>query len=189
MCIRDRVEALKREIGYTAARYVNSGDTVIVDAGATTGYMAQALRGRHGIRVITNSLAVLAILDGELGIDLVSTGGVVNHASHSLIGSAAEATYSDLRADTAFIGGAGISVDFGVSNSSITEAAIKQAMLKAARKVIVLADHTKIGLESLVKIAPISSIDTIITDAGLSAHDRAAFTQGGVDVIIAEEHP
>ncbi len=185
----EEVEALKREIGYTAARYVNPGDTVIVDAGATTGYMAQALRGRHGIRVITSSLTVLATLDGELGIDLVSTGGVVNHASHSLIGSAAEATYGELRADTAFIGGAGISVDFGVSNSSITEAAIKQAMLKAARKVIVLADHTKIGLESLVKIAPISSIDTIITDAGLSAHDRAAFTQGGVDVIIAEEHP
>ena len=185
----EEVDALKREIGYTASRYVNPGDTIIIDAGITTAYLAQALRGRQGIRVITNSLPVLATLDGETGIDLVSTGGVVNHASHSLIGSAAEATYGELRADTAFIGGAGISIDFGVSNSSITEAAIKQALLKAARKVIVLADHTKIGVESLVKIAPLSSIDTLITDAGLSAHDRAAFTQGGVDVIIADEHP
>ncbi len=186
--LSEETDTLKRAIGYTAAQYVTPGDTVIIDAGITTAYMAQALRGRQGIRVITNSLAVLAALDGETGIDLVSTGGVVNHASHSLIGSAAEATYTDLRADTAFIGGAGISIGFGVSNSSITEAAIKQAMLKAARKVIVLADHTKIGLESLIKIAPLSSIDAIITDSGLSAHDRAAFTQGGVDIIIAEDH-
>ena len=181
------IDAIKRAIGYAAARYVSNGDTIFMDAGNTTGYMAKALRGRQGIGVITNSLTVLAALDGERGIDLVSTGGMVRHESHSLVGPNAEATCRELRADKAFIGGAGVSIDFGLSNSNIAEAAIKQTMIKTARQVFVLADHTKIGVESLVKIAPLHSITTLITDAGLSAHDRTAFTQGGVDVIIAEE--
>ena len=59
-------------------------------------------------------------------------------------------------------------------------------MIRAARQVLLLADHTKIGVESLVNIAPLHSIHTLITDAAISAHDRLAFTQGGVDVVIAE---
>lgn len=183
------IDAMKHAIGLAAARYVAEGDTIFLDSGRTTGYMADALRGRQGIRVITNSLTVLAALDGERGIDLVATGGVVRHESHALVGSAAEATCRELRVDKTFIGGAGISVDFGLSNSNMAEAAIKQAMIKAARQVFVLADHTKIGVESLVKIAPLNSITTLITDSSLSAHDRAALTQGGVDVIIAEDRP
>ncbi len=180
------VDALKKAIGITASRFINDGDTVIIDAGITTRHLAEALAGRRGIRVITNSLPVLAELGGVKGIDLVSTGGEVRHESLSLVGPGAETTLRELRADKAFLGGAGLSVEFGLSNSNIAEAAVKQTMIKAARKVILLADHTKIGLESLVKIAPLNNISMLITDPGISAHDRAAFTQGGVDVIIAE---
>lgn len=180
------VDALKKAIGAAAARFVNDGDTVIIDAGVTTQHLAEALAGRRGIRVITNSLPVLAALGGAKGIDLVATGGEVHHESLSLVGPGAEATLRELRVDKAFLGGAGISIEFGLSNSNIAEAAVKQTMIKAARKAILLADHTKIGLESLIKIAPLHSITMLITDAGISAHDRTAFTQGGVDVVIAE---
>lgn len=180
------VDSLKKAIGFAAARFVNDGDSIILDAGTTTAYLATALRGRRDIRVITNSLPVIAELDGEVGIDMVMIGGVFRHESHSALGAGAEAMLAELRADKAFIGGGGISIDFGLSNSNITEAAVKQAMIKAARQVILLADHTKIGVESLVNIAPISSIDTLITDAAISQYDRQAFTQGGVDVVIAE---
>lgn len=181
------IDALKRAIGHTAARFVQEGDTIILDAGFTTAHLAQALRGRRGITVITNSLRVVAELEEESGIALVSSGGMVRRESRCLVGPGAEATFQDLRADKAFVSITGLSLDFGLSNTNIAEAAVKQAMLAAAREVILLADSTKIGVESLIKIAPIDSIDRLITDPGISAHDRLAFLQRGIEVTIAED--
>ena len=118
----------------------------------------------------------------------MSSGGVIRTESRSLTGPGAEATFRDLRADKAFIAGTGLSLDFGLSNTNIAEASVKQAMLRAAREVALLADHTKIGTESLVRVAPLESIHRLITDAGISPHDRAALTQRGIEVIIAEEN-
>ena len=101
--------------------------------GTTTTYLARALRGRRGITVITNSLPVLAELADQPGITLVSSGGVIRTESRSLTGPGAEATFRDLRADKAFIAGTGLSLDFGLSNTNIAEASVKQAMLRAAR--------------------------------------------------------
>jgi DeoR/GlpR family transcriptional regulator of sugar metabolism len=179
------IDAVKRNIGCAAARLISDGDTVIIDGGVTTTYMAQALRGRQGITVITNSVGVLSELVAERGITLLSSGGVVRSQSQSLTGPSAEATFLNLRADKAFIAGTGLSVNFGLSNTNVQEAGVKQAMLRAAREVVLLADHTKIGVESLVKIAPIESIHRLITDVGISAHDRQSLAQLGIEVIIA----
>ena len=94
--VEQEVEAFKRAIGCTAARFVSDGDTVILDAGATTIYLARALRGRRGITVITNSLPVLVELADQPGITLVSSGGVIRTESRSLTGPGAEATFRDL---------------------------------------------------------------------------------------------
>ena len=180
------VEALKQAIGKAAARYVYDGDTVILDSGRTTAYLAHALRGRQGLTVITNSLAVLDELRDEQGITLVSCGGVVRRETDSLVGPSAEATLRDLRADRAFLAVTGISFSFGLSNTNIAEATVKQAILEAAREIILLADYSKIGVESLVKIAPLESVHRLITDGGISAHDRMALTERGIEVSIAD---
>ncbi len=181
------VDVLKQKIGRAAARLVNDGDTIIVDAGITTKYLAQALRGRKGITIFTNSLLVLAELGREQGITLVSSGGVVRTDSLSLTGPAAEATFHDLRANTTFITGTGVSADFGLSNTNIQETGVKQAMLRAAHEVILLADNTKIGIDSLVKIAPLTGIHRLLTDVGISVYDRQTFAQDGVEVLVAED--
>ncbi len=181
------IQALKQTIGYAAARFVRDGDTIIVDSGVTTAYLAQALRGRHCLTVITNSLPVLAELENEKGITLVASGGVVRAESRCLTGPEAEATFQKLRADKAFLSATGLSVDFGLSNTNIPEATVKQAMIGAAREVFLLADYTKIGVESLVKIGPLDQIHRLITDASISSHDRLALTQRGIEVSIAEE--
>ena len=181
------VDALRRAIGCAAARFVSEGDTIILDAGTTTTNLARALRGRHGITIITNSLAVLAELADQPGITLVSSGGVVRAESQSLTGPGAEATFRDLRADKAFVVGTGLSLDFGLSDTNIAEASVKQGMLRAAREVTLLVDHARIGIESLVRVAPLESIRRLITDVGISPHDRMALTQRGIDVTLAEE--
>ncbi len=180
------VETLKQTIGQSAARFVHEGDTIILDAGKTAAYLARALRGRTGITVITNSLAVVDELREEPGITLVLSGGVARRETSSLVGPNAEATFHDLRADKVFLAVTGVSLGFGLSNTNIAEATVKQEMLSAAREVIVLADYSKIGVESLVKVAPIDAVHRLITDSNISAHDRLAFTQRGVEVSIAE---
>lgn len=180
------VDALKRAIGHAAARFVHPHDTVIIDAGRTAAFLAEALRDKRDLTVITNSLRVLAELVDEGGITLVSSGGVVRRETQALVGPGAELAFKELRADKAFISITGVSLDFGLSNTNIQEASVKQAMLKAAREVILLADTTKIGVESLIKVAPIESVDRLITDSGISAHDRLMLTQRGVEVSIAE---
>jgi DeoR/GlpR family transcriptional regulator of sugar metabolism len=181
------IDMLKRSIAQTAARMVNEGDTIILDAGATTTYLASALEGRKGITVITNSLPVLSELAGEKGMTLISSGGVVRPESRSLTGPEAEMTFQKLRVDKAFIGATGISLDFGLSNTNIAEASIKRAMLDAAREIVLLADHTKIGIESLVRIASVKNVHKLVTDVGISPHDRLELTQRGIEVIIARE--
>jgi len=181
------IYALKRAIGQVAAGMVNEGDTIILDAGVTAAHMAGALRGTKDIAVITNSIPVLNELNGEEDITLISTGGIFRHKSQSLVGPGAEIIFNELRVDKAFVSAAGVNIDFGLSNTNVAEATVKQAMMKASREVILLADHTKIGNESLVKIAPIESINKVITDIGVSAHDRQALTQRGIDVIIAQD--
>ena len=181
------VDMLKRTIGYTAARFVNEGDTIILDTGTTTTHLASALRGRRAITVITNSQTVLEILKHEEEITLISSGGLMRRESQSLIGPNAEATFQDLRADKAFISATGISLDFGLSNTNMEEATVKQAIIKAAREIILLADYTKIGVESLIKIAPLENVHTLITDIGISVHDRTTLARCGVSVITAEK--
>ena len=185
--MKREIDALKRAIGYTAARFVQEGDTIILDAGITTTYLAQALRGRSGITVITNSLPVLAELVNEKGITLVSSGGVMRAESQSLTGPVAERMFRELRVDKAFISATGVSLSFGLSNTNIAEATVKQAMLGAAHDVILLADHTKLGVESLIKIAPLGNVHRLITDAGISSHDRLGLTQHDIEVSIADE--
>jgi DeoR/GlpR family transcriptional regulator of sugar metabolism len=184
--LAQEVDLLKRAIGATAARCVNDGDTIVLDTGATAGYLAQALRGRNNITVITSSVRVLEELREQTGITVICTGGILRPGTYSLVGAGAESTFRDLRADKAFISGTGFSLEFGLSTMGMAEASVKQAMLRAARESFLLLDHTKIGTESLVKVAPPEQVHRIITDTGISPHDRLALTQNGIEVTIAD---
>jgi DeoR/GlpR family transcriptional regulator of sugar metabolism len=183
----EEIDRLNRAIGIAAAASVVAGDTIILDSGKATTYLAAALRGRDAITVITNSLRVLTELADERGIRLIASGGVVRGQSRSLIGHGAEEVFQEIRANKAFMTGTGFSLEFGLSDTSTSELGVKQAMVSAAREVFLLADHTAIGVESLVKVAPSTAIQRLITDAGISAHDRTALTQRGIEVIVADE--
>ena len=187
--VEQEVEAFKRAIGCAAARFVSDGDTIILDAGATTTYLARGsaraarYHGHHEFAAGPHRTGRPA--RDHAGVERRR----IRTESRSLTGPGAEATFRDLRADKAFIAGTGLSLDFGLSNTNIAEASVKQAMLRAAGEVALLADHTKIGAESLVRVAPLESIHRLITDTGISPHDRLALTQRGIEVTIAEENP
>ena len=151
--------------------------------------LARALRDRSNITVITNSLLVVQELADRPNINLIVSGGLYHYGARSFIGPHSEATLRDLRADKAFIGTTGISIEFGLSNSNLDEAVVKRLIMEAAREVILLADHSKIGVDSLVKVAPISSIHRLVTSAGISERDLQSFQNQNIDVIVADDLP
>ena len=114
---------------------------MLVDGGPIAGYLAEELKLKKDITVITNSIVVFDTLNLAPGIILISTGGTVRSQTQMLVGPTAESALNELRADKLFLMVSGITLDFGLSHHTISEVTIKQAMIRSARDVIVLADE------------------------------------------------
>jgi DeoR/GlpR family transcriptional regulator of sugar metabolism len=182
--VRDEVELRRRAIAARAASMVNPGDVILVDNGPIALYLARELKQKQDITVITNSLVVFNTLNPTPGIILISTGGAVRYSSQTLVGPTAESALKELRADKLFLMGSGITLNFGLSHTNISEVTIKQAMLRSAREVILLADHTSFGTESVIQIAPLNLINTLITDDAMQPSMRLDISKLGIQIIL-----
>ena len=183
--LRDELVLRKRSIAAEASTLIMPGDVVLIDGGETPTFLAEALAGKTDITVITNSMSVIDVLRHEPGISLISTGGLLGLASQTLTGPTAEAVFRELRGDKLFLASAGVSPDFGLSHTNLAEVAMKQAMIRAAREVILLADHTKFEQESIVQVAPLDVVDKLITDNALPASMRLDLSRRGIEVVLA----
>ncbi len=157
---------------------------MLVDGGTIAGYLATELKKKKEITIITNSVTVFDILNHTTGITLVSTGGVVRDSTQQLVGPTAEGALKELRADKLFLMVSGITLDFGLSHNAISEVTIKQAMIRSAREVILLADHTAFGTEAGIQVAPLSSVHRVITDDALPASIRLDISKKGIQVLL-----
>jgi len=184
--LKDELAFRKREIARRAAQEINAGDVVFIDEGVVTQYLAEFISKKTDITVISNSMGTIETLENNPEITLISTGGVLRRNSRSLVGPTAEGSLRDMRVDKLFLTVSGVSFDFGLSHTNVSEVTIKQAMIKSAREVILLADHTKFEQESLIQIAPIDVVDILITDNGLPASSRLQLNTAGIDVIITQ---
>jgi DeoR/GlpR family transcriptional regulator of sugar metabolism len=183
--LKDEIVLRKLAIAHEASKLVNAGDVIMIDGGQVTTFLAEALAGRQELTVITNAVAVFEALRREAGIDLLLTGGLYRQDSQTLIGPTAEAVLRDLRADKLFLAVAGVSLEFGLSHTNLAEISVKQAMIRAAREVILLADHTKFEQESVMQIAPITAVDKLVTDNALPASTRLELAKLGIEIVPA----
>ncbi len=179
------VRSLKRLIGKMAAAYIEAGETVIFDAGSTTNEMTLFLPDHKQIIVITNSLDVQARLATRRNIQLLLTGGQYDAETKALVGRGSQLFLQELRADKVFLVAGGLSTGFGLSSVNAHEADVRRQMIRAAKEVIVLADHTVIDVDANMKVCDIRDIHTIITDSGIRPEQRLAFTQLGIHVRVA----
>jgi DeoR/GlpR family transcriptional regulator of sugar metabolism len=176
----------KEAIGVAAARLVNDGDTVVIDVGTTTLALARALRGKHGVTVVTHSLPVAVELGADPDIRVVVTGGQVRNSELSLTGGMAEDAFAAMNCDLAFIGIAGIRSSPGLTEYNPDDARVKRAAIGAARRVIVLADATKLGRVAFSTVAPLSSVDVLVTDAPEQHPEAAEIAAAGVSILEAK---
>ncbi len=167
--------------------------SVLLDAGSTTGRLAELLAGWSpdlpgaSLDVTTNSVPLAARIQAAANphLQLRSLGGSVRGITGAAVGPATIAQLSDIRPDLAFVGTNGVSADFGFSTPDEAEAAAKAAMVHAARRVVVLADSTKLDAESLVRFACLDEVDTLITDAAPAPALADALAEADVQVVLA----
>ena len=160
-----------------------SGASVLLDAGTTTARIAALVPTDRELVVVTNSVPIAARLAGFTSVSLQLLGGRVRGVTQAAVGEQALRVLDTLRVDIAFIGTNAISPRHGLSTPDSEEAAVKRAMVRCANYVVVVADSTKVGREDLVSFAPISSVDTLITDTEITDADRKSFADEGVEVI------
>lgn len=178
--------ALRRQgIAQVAAEQAQPGDVILIDSGPIMTCLAEELLQKQGITVITNSVPVFDTLKHNPELTLISTGGLLRHGSETFSGPTVEAALRELRADKLFLVATGLTLEFGLSHTDLTQVAAKQAMIRAAREVILLADHTIFGRESVAQIAPAGVVHKIITDEALPASSRLELAKLGTEVLVA----
>jgi len=182
----DDIAFRQRGIARAAAEQIKSGDVLLVDSGQITTYLAEELAKKTDITVITNSIPAFEVLRNSSGITLILTGGMLRQSSETLTGPTAEAALRELRADKLFLAVTGITLNFGLSHTNMAEVAMKQAMIRTAREVILLADHTVIGRESVMQIGPATLVSKLITDNAFPADQRLELGKLGIEVVIAK---
>ncbi|MEW6065028.1 MAG: DeoR/GlpR family DNA-binding transcription regulator [Bacillota bacterium] len=178
-------EREKTAIGRLAAELVAEGETIILDAGTTTLAVAQSIN--KPCVVITNSLPIASVLanPGEETTVLV-TGGEVRGTTHALVGPMARAGFAGFNADKVFLAATGVSIERGLSANNMLESEVKQAMLVAAREVILVAHSEKFNQVYYHTFAQWDKIHTVITDSGLPEETRRELENLGVKVLIAQ---
>ncbi|HEX7972938.1 MAG TPA: DeoR family transcriptional regulator [Anaerolineales bacterium] len=184
--LKDEVDLRRREIARLAAQQVQSGEVVLIDGGPLANYLAEALCNHADLTVITNSFPVFDILRHNPEITLICTGGAYRHSSQMLVGPTAEGALRELRADKLFLMVTGVTLNFGLSHTNISEVTVKQAMIRSAREVILLADHTFFGQESMIQVAPLSMVQKLITDDALPASARLDLSKQGIQILLAK---
>jgi DeoR/GlpR family transcriptional regulator of sugar metabolism len=179
--------AEKRAIARAALGFVNDGDTVAFSAGTTTWHVAEALkRDRGSLTFITNSTNIALTLQENGWEHIVLSGGMFRTPSDALVGPFADRTLKTLNADVLFLGVHGIHPHAGLTTPNVAEAETDGCLIEAAQRVVVVADHSKLGVVALAKIAPLSRVDVFVTDEGADAEMLREIELAGVRVVVAE---
>ena len=183
---REAVMAAEKErIARAALDEVPDGGAIILDAGTTTARLAALLPVDSRLTVVTHALPIAVALANHPAITVHLLGGTIRRSTLAAVGHWAERDVRDIYADVAFIGTNGLTVNQGLTTPDLAEAAVKQALIAAARRTVVLADHTKIGRTDFGHVAALADVDTIITDTGVSADVAAELEAAGPRVFLA----
>ncbi|MFD7921997.1 DeoR/GlpR family DNA-binding transcription regulator [Streptomyces sp. NPDC059740] len=186
----------KEEIAVAAAGLVAPGGTVALAGGTTVFALAQQLLDVPDLTVVTNSVrvaevfytaqrAAAAVARPRVGAATVVLTGGVRTPSDTLVGPVADAAIRSLHVDVLFLGVHGISVEAGLSTPNLAEAETNRHFVRSARKVAVLADHTKWGIRAFSSFAALADVDVLVTDGGLTAELRAEVSQAVPELVVA----
>jgi DeoR/GlpR family transcriptional regulator of sugar metabolism len=171
----------KARIGARCAQLLDEGETIILDGGTTTMEVARLLRGRR-LTVMPLALRPVFELHDSPQVRLLLPGGEVRPGELSLIGGLSRRSFSELHFDTFVLSPCGIDAGSGVTAHLMAEAEVTRAGLEASRRVIAVADSSKLGVVAFDQVCPIQKIDVLVTDRGADPVLVERIAHAGVDV-------
>ncbi|CAM5447910.1 DeoR/GlpR family DNA-binding transcription regulator [Streptomyces narbonensis] len=189
----------KDEIARAAAALVAPGTAIALSGGTTTYALARRLLDVPDLTVVTNSVRVADVFheaqpaggggEARRGAPTVVLTGGVRTPSDALVGAVADRAIRSLHFDLLFLGVHGISVEAGLSTPNLAEAETNRCLMRSARRVVVVADHTKWGTVGLSSFADLGEVDTWVTDRGMGEGVRGEVTEHLPGLVVAGEEP
>ncbi|MQA80950.1 MAG: DeoR family transcriptional regulator [Streptosporangiales bacterium] len=177
--------AEKTAIAELASSLIEEGDALVIGAGTTTQALARRLARYRELTIVTNSLLVAEALARSRGVDVAMTGGTLRGSIFALVGGVTEQTLAGIRTRRAFLSGNGLTAERGLSTPNMLVASVDRAIAKAADEVVVLADHTKLGADTMIQTVATDRITHLVTDDGAPATIVDALRDAGVTVHVA----
>ena len=175
----------KDAIAAAALEFVRPGSAIGISAGTTTWALARRLANVPDLTIVTNSLRIADLVTkGPGGATVILTGGV-RTLSDALVGPVADLTVRSLHFDTFFLGCHGMSLEAGLTAPNLAESETNRGFIRAARSVVLLADHTKWGTVGLSSFGELSEVDVLVTDDGFPTDELATVEECIATVVRA----
>lgn len=175
----------KQLIGKAAASLINENDTIIFDSGTTTLEVAKNLSKFQNLSIITSALNIAIVLNEYKRFPVIIPGGYLREKSMSLVGPFAEEFLKKFYCDKLFLGIDSFSLERGISTPNMEEASMNQTMISISKEVIAVFDSSKFDKLSFATIAPVTKINTVVTDSGINPNIKMELDRMGIKVIIA----
>ena len=183
---RDQAMAAeKARIAEAALEELPVEGAILLDAGTTTARLAEILPTDRELTVVTNAIPIAMTLSARPNVTVLTIGGRVRGRTLATVDSWALRVLADTYVDVAFLGTNGVSVERGLTTPDVAEAAVKAAAVNAARRVVVLSDHTKVGNDCFARFGELDDVDTLISDDGLDVGLAADLQAAGPRVVLA----
>ena len=169
-----RMMSEKRAIAESAAGLIRPGMALAIGAGSTTYALAGCLGDIHGLTIVTNSVSIDEVLHRSTrgGHRVILTGGE-HSTTDALVGPTAEAALQGLNVDLTFLSATGMTAVRGFTSATPSQASVNRMLMRCTETTIVLADHTKWGRAGFASFAPLSAVDTVISDSELDPAAQA----------------
>jgi DeoR/GlpR family transcriptional regulator of sugar metabolism len=175
----------KGAIAELAATLVEDGDAVVLGAGTTVQELARRLADSLSLTVLTNSMLVVHELAQTPRVELHMTSGSLDAPTLALVGSAAERWMAGHHVRRAFISGKGLTLGRGLSTSHMAASSVDRAIVSSADELVVLADHSKLGVDTMFQTAPLDRIHHLVTDDASDPELLARLSTAGTHVHVA----
>jgi len=183
---KEKNKEVKQGIAKIANQMIRENATVLLDAGTTTYELAQLLKYRKDLIIITGDLTIASILYRSNN-DVYFIGGKLERKTGTVMDTDCESFLNYINIDYVFLGTSAVSDDGYLSTTTLSKANLKKRIFKIAHKRVLLVDHTKFGIEAFAKIVPLKAFDAVITDKVFDIQTRVMLEEEGVAVKNIEE--
>lgn len=175
----------KQSMARHAASLLHPDMTVYLDAGTTMLSLVPHIVPLAGMTVVTNDFPIVLELASAKHVNVIHTGGLLDHPNRSSVGPLAAATLGQLATDIAFMSASSWDLQRGVTTPSAPKVEVKRAAMESASQTVLVATSSKYGTFGMYKIAALEQFDLVISDDGLAEAAAAGIRACGVELVLA----